>query len=152
MATQGSYNGHERRATQDNSRRSGEGRSNREYRPRDSRNNSEFRGNGESRGNGEFRGNGDYRNNRGNNENRTGQSHGEYRRRDNNNRNFRSNDGKSGYKPRDTRGSYGGYNNYAKDHSRINSKRSNGWNVSRRRSRRKSPSETRKKAQDRSNG
>lgn len=107
MATQGSYNGHERRATQEKSHRTGEGRSTREYRSRDSRGSNEFRGNGESRG-------GEYRSNRGAGENRSGQNHGEYKKRENN-RNFRNNDGKSGYKPRDNRNSYGGYNSYAKD-------------------------------------
>lgn len=119
MATQGSYNGHERRDTEGKVSREGVNNNIREYRARDNRSNGDNRGTGEHRSN---RGGNEYRG-------RDNQNNGEYRRRDN--RNFRSNDGKNGdgqspkgefkprdnrgggYKPRDNRG--GGYNNFAKD-------------------------------------
>lgn len=121
MATQGSYNGHERKETEGKFSKEGENNNIREYRARDSR------GNGDTRGNGEHRGGkgGDYRQ-------RDNQNNGEYRRKDN--RSFRTNDGKGegvqtpkgeykprdnrggGYKPKDNRNSYGGgYNSFAKD-------------------------------------
>lgn len=116
MATQGSYNGHEKKETEGKSSKEGEGRNIREYRAKDSR------GNGDNRG---TRGSSDYRP-------RDNQNSGEYRKKDN--RSFRNHDGRSrdgqsstgdykprenrtgGYKSRDNRNSYGGgYNNFSKD-------------------------------------
>lgn len=110
VATQGSYNGHERKETEGKSSR--EGYAAREYRGRDNRNGGDER----SRSKEDFKP-------------RENQNGGEYRKREN--RGFRSNEGKSregqpsnheyksrdgrtsGYKPRDNRNSFGsGYNNY----------------------------------------
>lgn len=120
MATQGSYNGHERKETEGKGSR--ESYTAREYRGRDNRNNGEERG----RGKGEYKP-------------RENQNSGEYRKREN--RSFRNNEEKSragqsptreyksrdgrtgGYKPRDSRNSFGGgYNNY-KDKDEEDGKR-----------------------------
>lgn len=112
MATQGSYNGHDRKETETRGSREKEGFGVREYRGKDNRNT----------GDGRSRGRGDYKP-------RENQGGGEYRKRDN--RSFRSNEGRSrdgqssnqeyksrdgrtgGYKPRDSRNSFGGgYNSY----------------------------------------